>query len=96
MFMHRMKELQEVLDLSDPFLLEACSGKTVLELLEIKQRDMKYREIAVQRYKPTTEIDKRIASIDALVEMKGLVEALKDHDEMMDGGQPVVPGISLT
>lgn len=95
MFMHRMKELQEVLDTSDPYLVEAYIGKTVLELLEIKEHDMKYREIAVQRYKPLTEIDKRIATIDALIEMKGLVDALKDHDEMMDGGKEVVPGISL-
>lgn len=87
----RMKDLQQILDSSDPFLLEALQEKSVEVLLEMKKTETQYRKIYIDRDKPLTEIDSRIAAIDALVEMKLLNDLLLAEK---DSNTPV-GGISL-
>lgn len=87
----RMKDLQQILDSSDPFLLEALQEKSVEVLLEMKKTETQYRKIYIDRGKPLTEIDSRIAAIDALVEMKLLNDLLLAEKDL----NTPVGGISL-
>lgn len=87
----RMKDLQQILDSSDPFLLEALQEKSVEVLLEMKKTETQYRKIYIDRGKPLTEIDNRIAAIDALVEMKLLNDLLLAEKDL----NTPVGGISL-
>lgn len=87
----RMKDLQQILDSSDPFLLEALQEKSVEVLLEMKKTETQYRKIYIDRGKPLTEIDNRIAAIDALVEMKLLNDLLLAEKDL----NTLVGGISL-
>lgn len=87
----RLKDLQQILDSSDPFLLEALQEKSVEVLLEMKKTETQYRKIYIDRGKPLTEIDSRIAAIDALVEMKLLNDLLLAEKDL----NTPVGGISL-
>lgn len=87
----RLKDLQQILDSSDPFLLEALQEKSVEVLLEMKKTETQYRKIYIDRGKPLTEIDNRIAAIDALVEMKLLNDLLLAEKDL----NTPVGGISL-
>lgn len=87
----RMKDLQQILDSSDPFLLEALQEKSVEVLLEMKKTETQYRKIYIDRGKPLTEIDSRIAAIDALVEMKLINDLLLAEKDL----NTPVGGISL-
>lgn len=96
MFMHRLKELQEILDQGDPFLLEAYYSKTQTELLARKEQEMHFRKIALDRRKTTTDVDNNIRLLDALIEYREVKDALKNHDKMMDEGIEPVEGMSIT
>ena len=87
----RLKDLQQILDSSDPFLLEALQEKSVEVLLEMKKTETQYRKIYIDRGKPLTEIDSRIAAIDALVEMKLINDLLLAEKDL----NTPVGGISL-
>lgn len=87
----RLKDLQQILDSSDPFLLEALQEKSVEVLLEMKKTETQYRKIYIDRGKPLTEIDSRIAAIDALIEMKLLNDLLLAEKDL----NTPVGGISL-
>lgn len=87
----RLKDLQQILDSSDPFLLEALQEKSVEVLLEMKKTETQYRKIYIDRGKPLTEIDSRISAIDALIEMKLLNDLLLAEKDL----NTPVGGISL-
>lgn len=95
MFMNRMKAIQEILDMADPYFLEACVEKTDEALLEMKKTELRYKEIYISRNKSLTEVNQRIMLIDSLIEMRALKEALKDHDSLIDEGKAPVGGISV-
>lgn len=95
MFMKRLKELQQVLDEADPYLFEAYTQYTDERLLEIKQTEMRFRDIAINRNKPLTEIDKRVTLLDSILEYRLLQKALKDHDDLLDSQKGAVGGVTL-
>lgn len=96
MFMKEIKECHEVLDQADPFMLEVFSTKTDYELLEVKVRELKMRDIHISRNKSLLEIDERIKAIDALIRLRYLTKALEDFEEKEKKGEDhTVDGFSV-
>lgn len=81
MFMKEIKECHEFLDQADPFFLEAVDIKTDYQLLDMKARELKMRDIYISRNKDLMEIDKRIKTIDTVIMLRYLKKALDDFEE---------------
>lgn len=96
MFMKEIKECHEFLDQSDPFFLEAVDVKTDYQLLDMKARELKMRDIYISRNKDLMEIDKRINTIDTVIRLRYLKKALDDFEEKERKGEDhTVDGFSV-
>ena len=96
MFMKEIKECHEFLDQADPFFLEAVDVKTDYQLLDMKVRELKMRDIYISRNKDLLEIDKRIKTIDTIIRLRYLKKALDDFEEKERKGEdPSVDGFSV-
>ena len=96
MFMKEIKECHEFLDQADPFFLEAVDVKTDYQLLDMKVRELKMRDIYIARNKDLMEIDKRITTIDTVIRLRYLKKALDDFEEKERKGEdPSVDGFSV-
>lgn len=87
MFMKEIKECHEFLDQADPFFLEAVDTKTDYQLLDMKAREIKMRDIYISRNKDLMEIDKRIKTIDTVIRLRYLKKALDDFEEKERKGE---------
>lgn len=87
MFMKEIKECHEFLDQADPFFLEAVDTKTDYQLLDMKSRELKMRDIYISRNKDLMEIDKRIKTIDTVIRLRYLKKALDDFEEKERKGE---------
>lgn len=96
MFMKEIKECHEFLDQADPFFLEAVDVKTDYQLLDMKVRELKMRDIYIARNKDLMEVDKRINTIDTIIRLRYLKKALDDFEEKERKGEdPSVDGFSV-
>jgi len=95
MFMKEMKECHEVLDQADPFTLEIFNSRTDEQLLDIKVRELKMRDIYIARGKSLLEIDAIIKVVDTVLTMRYLKKALADFDERDSKGESPADGYSV-
>jgi hypothetical protein len=95
MFMKEIKECHEFLDTADPFSLEVFNTKTDEQLLEIQERELKMKNIYISRNKSTTELDKRIKTLETLIRLRYLNKALADFEQREKEGLTEVEGYSL-
>ena len=92
--MQKMKELQESLDIADFYMVEALAMKSDEEIDQMLQREIKHQISVDSTGRDTTEIKKRILTIQQFVEMQNCKRVLVMMDEDAESNE--IGGVSLT
>lgn len=92
--MQKMKELQESLDIADFYMVEALAMKSDEEIDQMLQREIKYQISVDSTGRDTTEIKKRILTIQQFVEMRNCRRVLEMLDD--DAEKDTAGGVTLT
>lgn len=85
----RVKNLQEVIDSANFYLVENYQKKTIEELIELRAKIEKEKQINLRLEKSLKDVNDTLTLIDSLIEYKMLLEDMKS-DETVIGGHTLL------